>query len=34
MKFCSSTILGISSWGKNKKNCEDLIHEIESSFTI
>lgn len=34
MKFCSSTLFQIYSWGKNEKNFEDLLNEIESSLTI
>ena len=34
MKFCSVTLFQIYSWGKNEKNYDDLIHEIESSLTI
>lgn len=34
MKFCSTTLLQIYSWGKNEKNCNDLLNEIESSLTI
>jgi len=31
MKFCSTTFFQIYSWGKNKKNYEVLIANIESS---
>jgi hypothetical protein len=34
MKFCSVTFFQITSWGTNEKNYEDLLSEIESSFTI
>lgn len=34
MKFCSSTLFQIYSWGKNEKNYEDLLNEIESSLII
>ena len=34
MKFCSVTFFQITSWGKNEKNYNDLLSEIESSFTI
>jgi len=34
MKFCSSTLFQIYSWGKNEKNFTDLLNEIESSLTI
>ncbi|MFO7922446.1 MAG: hypothetical protein R6U58_01990 [Bacteroidales bacterium] len=34
MKFCSVTFFQITSWGKNEKNYDDLLSEIESSFTI
>lgn len=34
MKFCSVTLFQIYSWGKNQKNCDDLLNEIESSLTV
>jgi hypothetical protein len=34
MKFCSVTFFQITSWGKNEKNYDDLLTEIESSLTI
>lgn len=34
MKYCSSTLFQIYSWGKNEKNFADLLKEIESSLTI
>ena len=34
MNFCSSTLFQIYSWGKNEKNYDDLLNEIESSLTI
>jgi hypothetical protein len=34
MKFCSVTLFQIYSWGKNEKNYDDLIQEIENSLTI
>lgn len=34
MKFCSTTLFQIYSWGKNEKNFTDLLNEIESSLTI
>jgi len=34
MKFCSSTLFQIHSWGKNEKNYNDLLNEIESSLII
>lgn len=34
MKFCSSTFFGIYSWGKNEKNWDNLLNEIESSLTV
>ena len=34
MNFCSSTLFKIYSWGKNEKNYDDLLNEIESSLTI
>jgi hypothetical protein len=34
MKFCSSTLFQIYSWGKNEKNYDDLLNEIESSLIV
>lgn len=34
MKFCSVTLFQIYSWGKNEKNWEQLLGEIENSLTI
>jgi hypothetical protein len=34
MKFCSVTLFQIYSWGKNEKNYDDLLNEIEESLTI
>lgn len=34
MKFCSTTLFQIYSWGKNEKNYDDLLNEIESSLII
>jgi hypothetical protein len=34
MKFCSATLFQVSSWGKNEKNYDDLLNQIESSLTI
>ena len=34
MKFCSSTLFQMYSWGKNEKNYEDLLNEIERSLII
>lgn len=34
MNFCSTTLFQIYSWGKNKKNYDDLLSEIESSLII
>lgn len=34
MKFCSSTLLQIYSFGKNEKNYQDLLNKIESSLII
>ncbi len=34
MKFCSSTLFQVSSWGKNEKNYEALLNEIETSLTV
>lgn len=34
MKSCSTTLFQVVSWGKNKRNSESLIQEIEDSLTI
>ena len=34
MKFCSSTFLGAYDWGKNEKNYNKLVNEIDLSFTV
>jgi len=34
MKFCSVTLLQVYAWGKNKKNYNDLLEQIDSSLTI
>lgn len=34
MKFCSVTFFQLHSWGKNRKNCEDLLEAIDQSLTI
>lgn len=34
MKFCSVTLFQIYSWGKNEKNYDDLLEQIESSLTV
>lgn len=34
IKFCSVTLFQITSWGKNQKNYNDFLNEIESSLTI
>jgi len=34
MKFCSSTLFQMYSWGKNEKNNDDLLNEIESSLIV
>ncbi len=34
MKFCSVTLFQIFSWGKNEKNYDDLLNEIDRSLTI
>ena len=34
MNVCSVTFFQMVSWGKNEKNCDDLLREIEESFTI
>ena len=34
MKFCSTTLFQIYSWGKNEKNYDDLLNTIENSLII
>ncbi|WP_069675702.1 hypothetical protein [Formosa sp. Hel1_33_131] len=34
LKFCSSTLFQLYSWGKNEENYNALLNEIESSLTI
>lgn len=34
MKFCSITLFQMYSWGKNEKNYDDLLNNIESSLII
>lgn len=34
MKFCSVTLFQMYSWGKNEKNYEYLLNEIEHSLTV
>lgn len=34
LKFCSVTIFQMVSWGKNKKNLEQLIQSIDDSLTV
>ena len=34
MKFCSTTLFQVYSWGKNEKNYDDLLNNIESSLII
>ena len=34
MIFCSTTIFQMISWGKNKRNYQQLLRKIESSLTI
>ena len=34
MKFCSTTLFQMYSWGKNEKNYDDLLNNIESSLII
>jgi len=34
MNFCSTTLFGVYSWGKNEKNYENLLNEIENSLII
>lgn len=34
MKFCSTTIFQMYSWGKNENNYDDLLSNIEKSFIV
>jgi hypothetical protein len=34
MKFCSATLFQIYSWGKNERNYDNLLKEIEDSLTV
>jgi hypothetical protein len=34
MKVCSATFFQVISWGKNQKNCDDLLLEIDNSLII
>lgn len=34
MHFCSTTFFQVTSWGRNDRNIEGLIQEIEESLTI
>ncbi len=34
MKFCSTTLFQMYSWGKNKENYDDLLNNIEKSLVI
>jgi hypothetical protein len=34
MKLCSATLFQITSWGKNERNYNDLLSEIENSLTV
>ncbi len=34
MKFCSTTLFQMYSWGKNEKNYDDLLNDIENSLII
>lgn len=34
MRFCSATLFQIYSWGKNKRNYDNLLKEIEDSLTV
>lgn len=34
VQFCSVTLFQIYAWGKNEKNINDLLDEIEQSLTI
>lgn len=34
MHFCSVTLFQMHSWGKNEENYQNLLNEIENSFTI
>ena len=34
MKFCSATLFQIYSWGKNERNYDNLLKEIEDSLIV
>ena len=34
MKFCSATLFQMYSWGKNEKNYNNLLNDIESSLIV
>jgi len=34
MKFCSATLFQIYSWGKNEKNYDNLLNDIENSLIV
>ncbi|MCP4551893.1 MAG: hypothetical protein GY834_07615 [Bacteroidetes bacterium] len=34
MKFCSTTLFQMYSWGKNEKNYNNLLNDIESSLIV
>ncbi len=34
LKFCSASLFQIYSWGKNQRNFQTLIEEIEESLTV
>ena len=34
MKCVSTALMQAYAWGKNEKNCDDLIHEIEESLIV
>lgn len=34
MKFCSTTLFQIYSWGKNEKNYDELLNDIENSLIV
>ncbi|AMC12182.1 hypothetical protein Lupro_03425 [Lutibacter profundi] len=34
MKFCSTTLFQIYSWGKNEKNYDNLLNDIENSLIV
>lgn len=34
MELCSTTFFQMYDWGRNKRNCDHLVTEIEDSFTV